>query len=235
MKWVFLHGFWGQASDWQPLINELNLNSSQVILPELLTPGSQWGPHLDYKAWADKFCSSLSKTEKYTLVGYSMGGRLALHLAYLYPDFWSRVVLLSTHPGLWDPQGVIQRRHWEQEWKAKFLQENWSELAAAWQQQAVFAGDRPVNKEEIPGQREVLAQALENWSSVAHLFDLEELKSFKTPLYWFAGERDLKYVGLHQWLKNQGVDAQFFTIEGIGHRLIFESGLVTKGIKKFIL
>src|SRR5687768_18433993 len=42
-------------------------------------------------------------------VGYSMGGRLCLHLALARPDLVHRLVLLGTHPGIQDARSEERR------------------------------------------------------------------------------------------------------------------------------
>jgi len=51
-----------------------------------------------------------STGERFALVGYSMGGRLALHTALAMPERVSRLVLVSTGAGIEDPAARAARR-----------------------------------------------------------------------------------------------------------------------------
>ena len=45
-----------------------------------------------------------------TLIGYSMGGRLALHAMLNQPGLWKSAVIISAHPGLKNESDRVERR-----------------------------------------------------------------------------------------------------------------------------
>ena len=53
--------------------------------------------------WTEDFCNrveSEANGEKSILLGYSLGGRLALHACVRRPDLWQAVVVAGADPGL---------------------------------------------------------------------------------------------------------------------------------------
>src|SRR4051794_21774844 len=97
---VSIHGFLGSPSDWLGTIpldqtaHSLDLfshreNESKLTFPEV-------GEFLNEKA------NSLPSPR--VLLGYSLGGRIALHALLASPQLWSGAVIVSAHPGLTDDQ-----------------------------------------------------------------------------------------------------------------------------------
>lgn len=101
---VLLHGFLGAAEDWTPVAASLGTRRT-VLAPDLPGHGSAGlltgmvPPSLEQAA-ADVagWCATLQ--QPVTLVGYSLGARLALTLALRHPGACSRLVLVSGSPGL---------------------------------------------------------------------------------------------------------------------------------------
>lgn len=82
---VFLHGFLGSSSDWHSVIQHLPFDCLTFDLPG----------HGTSPATFDLF-AALDKLPPFHLVGYSLGGRIALQ----YPGKPLSLTLLSTHLGL---------------------------------------------------------------------------------------------------------------------------------------
>ena len=102
---VLLHGFTGDSSTWKQLVSVLG-DSFQVIPLILLVMGLT-GPQLDPSRYemenaAQDIIDILNElgTDQAHVLGYSMGGRLALSLAVLYPERIKSLLLESASPGL---------------------------------------------------------------------------------------------------------------------------------------
>ena len=109
---VFLHGFLGNKEDWDEVITQLEDRfwCLSVALPGHGSPFSL------------TFSQALQATlkshgiEQAALVGYSMGGRLALHALQDTPEMGSNVIALSSHPGLREESERISRIGEELKW-----------------------------------------------------------------------------------------------------------------------
>src|SRR5690242_16348423 len=93
---VLLHGFTQTRQSWRRTANEL-ASRYRVITPDL--PGHGQAAHRT--ASFDAVAAYVRALEPQTLVGYSMGGRVALYTALTVPGI-DRLVLVGASPGLED-------------------------------------------------------------------------------------------------------------------------------------
>ncbi|MCP5492826.1 MAG: alpha/beta fold hydrolase, partial [Chlamydiales bacterium] len=94
-SFTFLHGFLGCPQDW---------NTLTADFPHPFT-----SPSLE----------DIKVTEGSILVGYSMGGRIALSLAAEAPDKFAALILIGANPGIPDEQKPL-RRAFEAQWLRVF-------------------------------------------------------------------------------------------------------------------
>lgn len=227
MDKILLHGFWGQSSDWQELMESLKAatsNSFDVWAPELFLRGTSWGPCGSLQQWVDLIGSEIQKRtgdNKWELWGYSLGGRLALHVAQRFPHLFERVMVLSSFVGHMTEEEKQKREQWDRDWADQFLEQDWKKLAQLWQQQSVFESDDLVyraNPEMFS--RKNLALSFIEWSPAHHFFSFEWITKSKNKIYYFVGERDEKYLNLYQNMKTDQVIENLFVVPSAGHRII---------------
>ena len=93
MTLVFVHGFLGCPADWARVANRFP-TATCLCVPKVT----------DWEAAVQWLHAEVSRVEgRRTVVGYSMGGRLALGLALAHPDSLDGLVLVSASPGITDP------------------------------------------------------------------------------------------------------------------------------------
>lgn len=96
---VLLHGFAGHPEDWQAVVEAAPKLAEAVALP---LPGHlDQTPPRSFADAVDRLALSLPEGPM-NLVGYSMGGRLALGLTAQWPERIDRLVLVAAHTGLLD-------------------------------------------------------------------------------------------------------------------------------------
>jgi 2-succinyl-6-hydroxy-2,4-cyclohexadiene-1-carboxylate synthase len=147
------------------------------------------------------------------LLGYSMGGRLALQL--LEQQRFTKAVIVSA--GLNAPDE--ERRARDEEWARRFESEEWPSLMDAWNAQPVFGGHALARSEADYDRRE-LARQLREWSPA--VLPPPRLESIETPVLWIAGERDAKYVAIAQHAVARLPHAQLWICPDAGHRVPWE-------------
>lgn len=219
---VFLHGFWGCGQDWDLLLEELHskwgIQSPQCWCPDLLSHETSLGP--EKKPWAEAFLAELERRQirKPLLIGYSLGGRLALQTALRFSNTFSGLVLISVNPALEDFDRQERKRS-DLHWAKRFRHDSWSALVKSWNDQPVLRTSQPMAPLEAHFSRERLAEALESWSVADQWISREELLKLEIPLLWLAGERDEKFKNILTSLKSLGVPGRFLVVPSAGHRV----------------
>lgn len=127
---VFFHGFLGSALDWAPVCSYLSmLNCIGVDLP-----GHGGSPFVE---------NFIIDIPRFHLVGYSMGGRLALMYQKKYPNQVASLSLLSTHPGLMSEDEKKQRLEGDKKWAQLLLDKPIEQFLNIWYEQPLFKTFKP--------------------------------------------------------------------------------------------
>ena len=150
------------------------------------------------------------------ILGYSLGGRLALH-ALLGGAQYERAVFVSTGLGAEDDSARAERRASDEEWARRFESESWSSVINAWNAQPVLAGP---SLDRHPDDYD--SRALREWSSAVLPPVASRLHELTIPTLWIAGARDPKYVAEAERAASLARDARAAIIENAGHRVPWE-------------
>ena len=103
---VLLHGFTQTRQSWRRTATALG-SRYRAITPDLPGHGQAALRTPSFDA-VTAYLRALAPREPFTLAGYSMGGRIALHAAFTLP--LDRLILIGASPGLQDPQEREQRK-----------------------------------------------------------------------------------------------------------------------------
>lgn len=175
---LFLHGFLGAPSDWDPVISHLPSHSCRAL--ELPGHGSTpFTPH---------FLDTIPRFDApIHLIGYSMGGRLAMHYATRFPERVASLTLASCHTGLTSEEERNKRREQDQFWALELRRSNLDEFLKRWYDQPIFGHFQPDLTMRRKHNPEALAQCLLHYSLANQpVFSPREALVI-------VGERDLKY------------------------------------------
>jgi pimeloyl-ACP methyl ester carboxylesterase len=97
---VLIHGITSSSEVWVQLMEDLVEAGYSVIAPDLFGHGASAKPKGDYSlgAYASGVRDLLGMLgyERVTVVGHSLGGGIALQLAYQFPEYVERMVLISS-------------------------------------------------------------------------------------------------------------------------------------------
>eukprot|EP00903_Cladosiphon_okamuranus_P003570 g3568.t1 len=222
-----LHGAVGAASDWRAMakaLAEYGISTRAVDLWRFLQCESVSMPDFGKRLNADA-AGEVSRGQKRVLLGYSMGGRLALH-ALLEGGPWDAAVIISANPGLRDAGEASTRRGQDTVWATQALTLPWSDFLEKWNAQAILGGamrDEREDKKLIQRRREI-ARSFVDWS-VANQEPLwARLEEIKIPLLWIAGENDGKFREMGNEAAAMAGSAEFVIAPECGHRVPWESG-----------
>ncbi len=210
---VCVHGFLGQGRDWD-FLREAGLDIRSVDL-------FRSHPLPLLAAAAD------------AIVGYSMGGRLALH-ALLSGATFSRAVIVSAGLGVEDPQERIQRRARDEAWARRFERDPWPAVVRDWNRQALFDGTE-VSRDEGDFDRRALAAALREWSPAVLPPVASRLHEIEIPVLWVAGARDERYVGEARRAVKLLPQGELCICPDAGHRVIWDQpARFSERVKEFL-
>ena len=224
----FLHGFMGAAADWAPIVQALedNFHGLTIDLPghgQSLNP-----PEEAYSvAGATEAVVEVLNAEgidSCTLVGYSMGGRVALSLALRHPDRVHRLVLESASPGLRTEPERAERRDVDAE-RAARIEEDLEAFLADWYRLPLFRSlarhdlvDEMVQTRSTNDPQE-LARALRGLSPGRQTPFWDRLDEIDCPTLVLAGALDDKYTAITEEVAARIETARRVVIPQAGHNV----------------
>jgi len=152
-------------------------------------------------------------------IGYSMGGRMALHLALAHPDVVERLVLVSATAGIDDPEARAARAASDEELARRAEEIGADAMVAEWVAQPMFAG-LPM----LPRSDDVATIAahlrLAGTGRQDALWD--RLAELTMPVLVVVGERDAKFTALGKRMAAAIPGAELTVIPDAGHAAPFE-------------
>lgn len=215
---VFVHGFTQTRRSWLPVAAHF-LRHFQVMLVDAPGHGGSAGVRADLRRGADLLAATGGAA---TYIGYSMGGRLCLHLALAYPHLVERLVLLGASAGIIDDDERAARRHADHALAAEIERDGVEPFLARWLAQPLFAS-LPPEAADIEGRARAntptgLASSLRLAGTGEQLSLWDRLCELGMPTLILAGEHDTKFTALGQHMAELiGDDARFAAVHGAGH------------------
>ncbi|AZG75028.1 2-succinyl-6-hydroxy-2,4-cyclohexadiene-1-carboxylate synthase [Shewanella livingstonensis] len=149
---LMLHGFLGSKDDWSILMPRLS-QYFHCICIDLPGHGANEDT-LDSPGLHQTAELIVSKVHsmgymQFHLLGYSLGGRIALHIADSYANSLLSLTLESAHPGLQDAQQQAARAKSDNIWAKKLQHLPIANFLALWYQQAVFNDLNKTQKQQL--------------------------------------------------------------------------------------
>lgn len=218
-----LHGFLGKPSDW---------DQHQFDYPVVAHPLSC---NATMSEWAQHFNDAVSKESgKRVLLGYSLGGRLALHALLQQPNLWDAAILISTHTGLSTPEEILARHSADSKWAKRFEGETWSTLTRDWNAQVIFARDPGIPRFERDYCRQDLAKILRQWSLAQQDNLLPKLAELQVPTLFVAGQQDPKFTHIAKACGLTHPKSKIWIAPEAGHRVPWQQpALFEREVRNF--
>jgi len=230
---LFLHGFLGGRDDWREITDQLceNFLTVAVDLPGhgytqvngidkyYAMPSCAWG--------LTNFLGQL-KIKKCHLVGYSMGGRLALYLAVKNPERFDKIVIESSSPGLKTATERKDRVKQDKKLARRLETENFENFLNDWYRQPLFetiekdTRFKKILKKRLKSDPLLLAKSLRQMSTGAQPSLWPELGKIQAPIMFIAGEKDEKFKTLAFEMSDLCEPAEIRIIKNCGHNVHFE-------------
>ena len=200
---VWLHGFLGTTHDWQPVQHHfIDWPMLSIDLPGHGGSGSQRVS--GFAELSQRLNATLQhyQIEHYWLIGYSLGGRVAMYYACraARPGLCGLVVEAG-HPGLKDDQQRQARLARDRLWHDRFRDRPLADTLQAWYRQPLFTELTEQQRSELihhrsAGDGPALAAMLHATSLSQQPDLLPELRQLAVPFSYLCGEWDSKFIQL---------------------------------------
>lgn len=234
---IALHGFTGSGNDFLFLGDQIN---NPVYCPDITGHGRSSSPSGVEHYTAEALCNQLyeltylSGHRKIFLLGYSMGGRLALSFALAHRNMIQGLILESSTPGLISPVEREQRKASDEN-LAGFIESSSPEtFTDYWMNIPLFSSQKnklskdtlnEIRAAKLKNSTTGLANSLRGFSTgvMPPLWDKLHLIDF--PMLLITGALDEKYTGIAaKMIEHSGAGsyASHTIFEGCGHNVHLE-------------
>jgi 2-succinyl-6-hydroxy-2,4-cyclohexadiene-1-carboxylate synthase len=232
---LLLHGFTGNALGWGEHLEVLARNYG-VVAPD--APGHGRSPSAnDPVSYSFENTTAALKNlldnldlPQVIVLGYSMGGRMALHFALHHPARVADLILESASPGIED-EHERKLRHESDEILATLIEQDGIEkFVEHWENIPLFASQKqlpPEKQAQLHAQRlqnnpQGLANSLRGAGAGVMPPLWDRLGELKMPTLLIAGELDSKYVELSQRIHSLVAGSRLEIVAGAGHTVHLE-------------
>jgi 2-succinyl-6-hydroxy-2,4-cyclohexadiene-1-carboxylate synthase len=222
---VLLHGFTQTRRSWRRTVQALG-GRYRALAPDL--PGHGQAAHRVASFDACSAYLGALGPDRFTLAGYSMGGRVALHAALVLGDRLDELVLIGASPGLADPAERAARRAADAALAARIEAIGVEEFAREWAAQPLFAGQpervaAAAHADRLRNTAAGLAAALRGLGTGAMAPLWDRLPELAVPVTLLVGERDEKFRAIAERMAAGLPDARLVVVPGAGHAVHLET------------
>lgn len=232
---LLLHGFTGSKSTWQPFVQKWS-QRYRIIAVDIVGHGETVAPDdssfytMKHEAASLVAMIHLLDVEKPHLLGYSMGGRLALYLKTRYPHQFGNLVMESGSPGLEDPLAREHRRQNDCLLAKEILKKGINRFVEYWENIPLFSTQKQlptsvrmaIRKERLSQNPRGLAGSLIGMGTGAQPSLWNELPSLTCCPYFIAGHRDHKFVAIGKRMAKETPGSKLNIITESGHAVHVE-------------
>ena len=232
---VMLHGFTGSAHTWEPIARQLS--GFRVIAVDCIGHGKTDCP-IDVSLYEmehqinvlEEVCRQL-QLDSFSLVGYSMGGRIALSYAVKYPQRINALLLESASPGLKTEEERIARRKADCQLADKIEANGIESFVKAWENIPLFTTQKrlpesvqhEIRKERLGQCANGLANSLRGMGTGKMPTLWERLKELQMPVILLTGKLDGKFENIAREMTALNKKVQHLTVNDVGHAIHVEN------------
>ena len=227
MDVVLLHGFTHTGASWEPVEAALGF---EAIAPDIRGHGSASAvePVTLEAVVGDVYALAPGR---FALVGYSMGGRIALHVGLALKDRVERLVLVGASPGIADAVERDARRASDERLADEIEASTIEEFATSWAETPVLAGQPAsvrarVAEDRLRNTPAGLARALRGLGTGALPPLWDRLGELTMPVALVVGERDEKFSAIAFRMADAMADTSVVVVAGAGHAVHLEAPAV---------
>lgn len=208
---VLLHGWMGCSADFEPLAADEAFDGTPIFAIDLPGHGESADSDAEYDfAEVAQWVADALPAPVVDLVGYSMGGRVALYVAGTQPSRIARLVLIGAHPGIEHP-GDLRERLEQDAQRATELIEAPAGFVQAWSKLDLFgSAQTPAWRATLKRRAESADDRAFGWGRALICLSLgRQLSLWNVPYglgvqtLYVVGTRDEKYIDVAREFKAQ--------------------------------
>lgn len=227
---MLLHGFASDHCSWQALAETLG-HHWDIVAPDLPGHGKTQLKagitHVPMAQSADDLTSLMNtlRPSPFVIVGYSMGGRLALHIATQHLPHVAGLVLISSSPGLADYSAQATRRQQDERLAQLIIQRGVDWFLSYWEALPLFASDghqSPPIRCLSPEPCGLATSLLLAGTGQQHSL-WNELPRVTFPTLLITGQKDQKFTEIAQQMSKFLPDVHHHIVPGAGHRVPWDA------------
>lgn len=216
---ILAHGFTQTASSWETFAGLLGarLPSAGLVAVDLPGHGSAADLRADLWESADHLVHHGGRA---TYLGYSMGGRVALHAALAHPEFVEQLVLIGATAGIEDDDERLARCLSDEALATRIETVGLEAFIDEWLTNPLFAGLTSATAQRADRLRNTtagLASSLRATGTGTQEPLWERLATIEAPTLILAGGSDAKFSAIGRRLCEAIPNARFVQIDGAGH------------------
>ncbi len=223
-RFVLAHGFTQTARSWsvvERLVAERR-PTAEIVAVDL--PGHGAASDVTGDLWGSaEHLVTIGGTATY--VGYSMGGRVALHAAVAHPDAVTRLVLIGATAGIEDEDERRERRAADDRLATRIEEIGVAAFVDEWLGNPLFAGlddDTARRDDRLRNTAAGLASSLRTTGTGTQTPLWDALGELRTPVLLLVGEHDTKFTAIAERMRVALPDASMRVIADAGHSVHLE-------------
>lgn len=238
---LFFHGFMGNSHEFDAIV-KLLANDFYCLSIDL--PGHGKTQVLNDDCYtmantADALINLLDelfdelKISQCFLIGYSMGGRLALYLMLHFPKYFHKVILESASPGLLTEKEKVERVKRDGQIARKLVRmiakDDFKAFLDNWYSQPIFGNIKnhgqfeQMIKNRLRSNPLELAKSLQFMGTGVQPSLWNNLQQNQVPLLLLAGENDAKFVDINTKMVNANEFSKLNFIKKAAHNIHLEN------------
>jgi 2-succinyl-6-hydroxy-2,4-cyclohexadiene-1-carboxylate synthase len=224
---VLLHGFSGTRRAWDGVVAQLSPERYRPLGLDLPGHGSSAGAErpITFAGCVDHVLARAPA--RFALCGYSLGGRVALHVALAAPARVTRLTLVSTTAGIEDAAERAERSVGDHRLADVLERTQFEDFIERWRTQPLFADEPPkvgelAREDQRRNRADALAAVLRGIGSGEMVPLWDRLGELRMPVAVLVGDRDAKFQALGRRMVELLPDGELIVGSG-GHGLPLEN------------
>ncbi len=220
---TFLHGFTQTGNSWKPIAEVFARAGYLTTVLDLPGHGNSSHVRADPRRTADMLATLGDDT---TYVGYSLGGRMCLHLAVMYPHVVRSLLVIGANPGIADADERALRREADDALVDRLYEVGVEQFLRDWIAQPLFGGLQVSEADFADRMRNTvdgLASSLQMAGTGAQGSLWPRLMELNMPVLAAAGELDTKFAAIAVQIAKACPIGSYELIPGAAHAAHLQS------------